>query len=283
MGIRMGIVTEPKVVVVGSTQFHLSGLHEFVDAEGLHEIALDPSTPLAKLISSIENDGPYTSPELMPEFGGRFCYESWAKGRETKEYNENILEEAHGSVLQHATFNIVITGVSRALTHELIRHAAGVGISQQSQRYVNLDNPRFVMPPALLHYIGTNSAEAQEWLTEQREALQSYKKWQEYLRFVMKEEDQPATIRKKRANEAARGSLPNSIETKLLWTANIRALRHVVETRGASEADLEIRRLAVELAKVGRKLAPTLFNDVDFVRTDDDFGVPTVVTHYRKV
>jgi thymidylate synthase (FAD) len=283
---KSGIVTEPRVILVGSTQFHLPGLHEFVEAENLQAIAADPASPLAKIIAAVENDGPYTSPELMPEFGGRFCYESWAKGRTTPEYNENILEDAHGSVLAHSTVNVVITGVSRSLTHELIRHAAGIAISQQSQRYVDMGNPLFVIPPGIMHYSGIDSQDAVEWLHDQQETLISYGKWQEYMREaithdVSLEDAFVKSVRKKRANEAARGSLPNSIETKMLWTVNIRALRHVVEMRGDDSADLEIRRLAVEFAKLGQRAAPTLFDDVTF--GEGDFGVGTVTTKHRKV
>lgn len=283
---KSGIITEPRVILVGSTQFHLAGLHEFVEAENLEAVASDPASPLAKIIASVEEGGPYTSTELMPEFGGRFCYESWAKGRPTPEYNENILDEAHGSVLAHSTVNCVITGVSRSLTHELIRHAAGVGISQQSQRYVNMADPQFVLPPGILHYTGADSSEAREWLGEQRETLYSYRKWQEFMRDAITCDDGlddafVKSVKKKRANEAARASLPNAIETKMLWTVNIRALRHVVEVRGDDSADLEIRRLAVEFAKVGQKAAPTLFDDVTF--GEGNFGVGTVATKYRKV
>ena len=76
--------------------------------------------------------------EQLVEAGGRLCYVSYGKGRKTNaEYIDNIIESKHGSVLEHAVWNFIIAGVSRSFTHELIRHRAGWGYSQLSQRYVD--------------------------------------------------------------------------------------------------------------------------------------------------
>ena len=84
----------------------------------------------------------------LNEVAGRTCYMSFGKGRKSnEEYLENILSSKHGSVLEHAVWNLLITGVSRALTHELVRHRAGFGYSQLSQRYVDESEARYVVPP----------------------------------------------------------------------------------------------------------------------------------------
>jgi len=86
--------------------------------------------------------------EVLAEIAGRTCYMSFGKGRKSsREYLENILTSKHGSVLEHAVWCLLITGVSRALTHELVRHRAGFGYSRLSQRYGDGSEARFVVPP----------------------------------------------------------------------------------------------------------------------------------------
>src|SRR5215813_12341156 len=96
--------------------------------------------------------GDSTDGERLAEFAGRLCYMSQhnpAK-RETREYLENIKKQGHGSVLEHANYSILLEGVSRSLTHELVRHRAGFAYSQLSQRYVDETEARFVIPPAII-------------------------------------------------------------------------------------------------------------------------------------
>lgn len=87
--------------------------------------------------------------EFIAEAAGRLCYLSFAKPRPggSKAYHKHILESGHGSVYQHSVYGFVIEGVSRTLTHELIRHSAGMAYSQVSQRYVDASDCRFVIPP----------------------------------------------------------------------------------------------------------------------------------------
>jgi len=90
--------------------------------------------------------------QMLPELAGRVCYMSFGKrqGRRTnRDYLGHILSVGHGSVLEHTNFNLLFTGVSRSLTHELVRHRAGFGYSQLSQRYVDESEANFVLPPAV--------------------------------------------------------------------------------------------------------------------------------------
>lgn len=286
-------IYSPSIFVVASTVLRPDALTEFAQIEAPAALAKDDS-PISRIIDMAEENqsgfglAPFTDLELGPEFAGRFCYHSWNKGRSTDAYHANIMEERHGSILEHSTISFAITGVSRGLTHELIRHRVGVAISQESQRYVDAKDIKFVMPPLNIHYYGTDNMEAVEWEEAQMEGVRDYEKWQTFLKHSIATDDslsdEQARVMKKRANEAARGSLPNSCETKLTWTANIRTLRHFIETRGARPADLEIRRLAVELAKVCKKEAPTLFADIVINEPEaEDFGVPYVTSDWRKV
>src|SRR3989440_747445 len=123
--------------------------------------------------------GESTDGERLAEFAGRLCYMSQhnpAK-RETREYLENIKKQGHGSVLEHANYSILLEGVSRSLTHELVRHRAGFSYSQLSQRYVDESEANFVMPPAV---IGDAELEG-TWRAQIEEAQRSYVKLVEQL------------------------------------------------------------------------------------------------------
>ena len=109
--------------------------------------------------------GGSTDGERLAEFAGRLCYMSQANpaGRNTRDYLENIKKQGHGSVLEHANYTVLLEGVSRSLTHELVRHRAGFAYSQLSQRYVDESDAAFVVPPAIQ---GDAVAEA-AWLAQE--------------------------------------------------------------------------------------------------------------------
>src|ERR671913_2263177 len=110
--------------------------------------------------------------ERIAEFAGRLCYMSQHNpaGRSTAEYLENILKQGHGSVFEHSTYVVLIEGISRSCSHELIRHRAGWGYSQLSQRYVDESHAAFVMPPAIM---GDSALEA-EWTAQVESAQAAY-------------------------------------------------------------------------------------------------------------
>src|SRR5688500_11893212 len=116
--------------------------------------------------------GESTDGERLAEFAGRLCYMSQRNpaNRATRDYLENIKKQGHGSVLEHANYSLLLEGVSRSLTHELVRHRAGFAYSQLSQRYVDESDARFVVPPAI---IGEDTLEG-PWRTQMEAALRSY-------------------------------------------------------------------------------------------------------------
>lgn len=275
----------PDVRIVGHTVMDEAVLGDWADYHGFGAEFADPNTPLGDIANAAFDDL-QAGVDRMGEFGGRFCYRSFAKGRPADEYIRNIVEMEHGSVLEHGVVNFAISGVSRALTHELIRHRAGASPSQESQRYVDASEIRFVVPPLLIAMCKTDIdagvlAEGIQAFGEDCDAaLQSYKSWQATFNQWIAERGQNAddaagvklaTMRKKRANEAARALLPNATETRLLWTMNLRAARHVCALRGSEHADLEIRRLAVEITRQLKKLAPMTFWDFEIYMADDGF------------
>ena len=227
--------------------------------------------------------------EALAEFAGRLCYLSFGEdaglegghktipGRTTNaSYLTNILKTKHGSVLEHAVWSFLFEGVSRSLTHELIRHRAGMGYSQLSQRYVDESNIAFVLPPE----IEEGSQEFDVWKKSCEDSLDAYRALLADLTERVGD-DGPATMRKKRARQAARSVLPNSAETKIVATGNARALRHFCEMRGAPGADLEIRRLAGAVLRLLQQEAPNMFGDMYFVPSPD--GIDTIETVHSKV
>lgn len=170
-----------------------------------------------------------------------------------KEYFENIKLQKHGSVLEHATFSLLIEGVSRSLTHELVRHRAGFAYSQLSQRFVEPSNVAFVMPPAL----PTND-EDPKYRAWYRGCEAAEKNYAEFLRLLSVHKG----MGMKEVRETARALLPNCVETKIVATANVRAWRHFLTKRGALGADGEIRRLALLVNMMLSSEAPLLFSDI---------------------
>jgi thymidylate synthase (FAD) len=216
--------------------------------------------------------------EHLVETAGRICYMSFAKPRPggNHAYIRHILEVGHGSVLEHATWNLLFTGVSRSLTHELIRHRAGFGYSQLSQRYVDESIAEYVEPDCIaddpeLHKL---------WLDTVAQTHQAYIQLTERLLKVF-ENEPDKTLRRKMARQAARSVLPNATETKIFVTANARALRHFIELRGNRHAETEIRKLAIAVLRVLQAEAPNLFGDYELVPLGD--GTFEATTPHRKV
>jgi len=227
--------------------------------------------------------------EALAEFAGRLCYLSFGEdaglegghktipGRTTNQaYLANILNTKHGSVLEHAVWSLLFEGVSRTLTHELVRHRAGFGFSQLSQRYVDESNIGFVLPPEIDE--GTPAFDI--WAQACESSLGSYRALLATMTDQVSESG-TATMRKKRARQAARAVLLNCAETKIVVTGNARAWRHFCEMRGSPTAEIEIRKLAVEVLQTLQAEAPHIFSDMRFVEHED--GVPVIETDHGKV
>jgi thymidylate synthase (FAD) len=210
--------------------------------------------------------GDSTDGERLAEFAGRLCYMSQRNpaGRDTRTYLGNIKKQGHGSVLEHANYSLLLEGVSRSLTHELVRHRAGFAYSQLSQRYVDESDAQFVMPPAM---IGDAELEA-AWIAQMNSALDTYVALVGSLmtRYAWVDDK---VHRRKMAREAARGVLPNSTETKIVVTGNARAWRTMLELRSSEAAELEIRRLAVMTLRVLQTEAPAFFDDFEIYDAGD--------------
>jgi len=214
--------------------------------------------------------------ERLAEYAGRLCYMSQKNpiGRTTAEYLENIKKQGHGSVLEHAVYVLLIEGISRSCSHELVRHRAGFGYSQISQRYVDESHAAFVMPPAI---IGDATLET-EWERQVAEAQVAYVRAVEGL---MERYDwvTDKVHRRKVAREAARSVLPNATEVKIVVSANARAWRTMLELRCGEGAELEIRRMAVAVLRLLQQEAGALFSDFACYVAEDQQEAARVAYH----
>lgn len=217
-------------------------------------VLTEPSFPRTEVswFTGVEapDETEFTNSECAIITAGRTCYRSHASGRPDELHIKNLLASGHGSVIEHANFGLLISGVSRSLTHELVRHRH-FSFSQESQRYV-AEEPEFVIPPNLPADLLPKFAESCE------AALATYAQLLGSL---------PAT---KAGREVARAVLPNCTATRLAMTGNLRSWRQLILKRGGKGADAEMRRFAkLLLQDCFQYAAPTIFGDI----TENSEGV----------
>jgi thymidylate synthase (FAD) len=226
-------------------------------------IARTEFTPPADVPWSTDAEGG----EALAEFAGRACYQSWKKPNPATATNagylRHILEVGHLSVLEHGVVTFYITGVSRSLTHELIRHRH-FSYSQLSQRYVPERNAAMVEPDV----IARNPELHEKFVAATEAGVAAYTELLEALERTFADEPN-ATLRRKQARQAARAVLPNATETRIVVTGNYRAWRHFIAMRATEHADVEIRQLAVECLRELHKAAPNAFGDFEISTLGD--------------
>lgn len=182
--------------------------------------------------------------EKLIEEAGRTCYQSSSKASpgSEREFIQKIIENGHHSVLEHAYATFRVTGASRSFTHQLVRHRL-CAFSQQSQRYVSERSFSYVEPPSIAaspkaHAIFERSmANAKEAYTGLQELGIE--------------------------NEDARYVLPNAVQSEIVFSANLRELRHVLYLRCHERAQWEIRNVALEMLRILKKETPAVFQDFE--------------------
>lgn len=270
---------EPRVYLVGRPSLVGEGLARFFDDEKVNFlIEGKPVNGDGKQYERTWDTDTSQAGELLCMAAGKICYDAYGKGRnEIGPYLAHIIESGHGSVLEHANWNFIIAGVSRVFSHEHIRHRAGAAISQRSQRYVKETDAGQIAQPLV-----TANAEAQRlWDESVAKAQEAYDRLVQMLTEDLKKTVPDTTLRIKIVRSAARGVLPNATETYLFWTANARALRHYIEMRASEHAEIEIRRVAVQLLKIMQVEAPHIFGDYELIDLPD--GTQEARTTHRKV
>jgi thymidylate synthase (FAD) len=180
------------------------------------------------------------TPEELLEHAGRVCYCSESKGKPGK-FIQGRIRKGHESIIEHASFTFEISGISRACSHQLVRHRIA-SYSQESQRYVDLSDPELVVPPSV--------AQSSEAMRIWDDLTGRMKRAYQDLRAL--------GIRK----EDARFLLPNATATKIVVTMNLRELRHFFKVRCDRAAQWEIRALAKEMLKLAYQVAPSVFEDL---------------------
>jgi thymidylate synthase (FAD) len=282
--------TAPTVYLIARPAIDLDGMRDYlrdVGGESWLDLRLgeapasgsgESGDPSAEPVSG-QDAGTATAPsggELITEFGGRACYRSWEPGlnpnvsrirTDRQQYFANILRSGHGSVLEHANYSFAIRNCSRVFTHELVRHRAGSAFSQESLRYVRLTDIGFRVPPAL-----EPVREQVLAIVEQLEEFQV----KAAAELGIDGEGVPFHV-KKEVTSALRRLAPIGLSTDIIWTANVRTLRHVIEMRTAEGAEEELRLVFDKVARLMRAEAPNLFQD--FARHEDGAWVP----EHRKV
>ena len=224
----------------------------------------------------------FNNPDQIIELAARVCYMSYAKGRtDIQDFIQNLLQSKDGSVLEHVNYGFMVTGVSRSLTHELVRHRAGFAHSQRSQRFVDETNTNFVTPPLIRDLERSNQDSFKVTEVYNRAITQAQQLYaslhhelEEALPVAPMATRKQKTDRRKLLRQAARSVLPNATETKIMITANVRAWRHFIEMRASPYADAEIRELALDILKILQAESPLLFEDFVISNTEPYTATP---------
>ncbi len=250
---------EPVVYLISEPMIMSNGVYD----------ALSKEFPFSQQEWYMEDREKSGEGEKLCEFAGRMCYKSFGEKqgkRTTKEYMENIIRMGHGSVLEHANYSFLVCRASRGYTHQMVRHRAGFAFSQESTHFIEYDSDqvRFCLPGMK----DLNEADIKLLNEELVGALTAYK-----IAIVCMDEALPegSLRRKKSLTGTARNMLPIALESKLMFTANLRSLRHFVELRGAEDNTIEIREVAAQVVKIMKTRAPTVFGGYNIVAGKDGF------------
>ena len=194
-----------------------------------------------------------TDAETVIEYAGRSCYRSFHRPnpatREVSDYLERTLfDQKHFSIAEHVQITVEVTGVSRAWTHEMVRHRA-FKFSQESQRFIDMEDFEVVLPPAI----------RDDWVLEGEvdEAMNGVA--EAYRRIV--EELLSRGKTRKQAREAARAILPNAAATGIVISGDIRSWIFMLDRRLRPDADAEFQEVAKLMLEAITPVAPSIFNE----------------------
>ena len=252
-------LVRPVVIKLAETRINPDGVQEMLKALGVSETGM-------KRFANMPDNG-----ETLCELAGRMCYESFEIGlnpnvtrirEDSKEYFKNLISKGDGSVSEHGQVSFCFLGVSRIMTHELARHRVGIAISQESLRYVRPKEIKMWLPEDLGEDLRQQMVHVAERTEQEYRDLERGIPW----------ESIPMDA-KKRLTSALRRILFDGIATNVVWTANYRTLRWVIEMRTDPSAEIEIRMVFDQVAKICKRDYPVLFQD--FVREELPDGTGT--------
>lgn len=257
---------EPKVFLIGETRIVEEGLKAFLEHIGVPDWTSDAPTDAERLI----------------EVYGRLCYRSFEPGmnpnvtrirKENSAYLGNILQVKHGSVIEHPVMNFIFADVARVFTHELVRHRPGVAISQESLRFVRLEDLGQWLPTVIRE--DDRAVEIFARTFEELERLQ-----QELAAHFRLDDEGVPFHRKKVVTSAMRRIAPLGLATSIGWSANPRTIRWVLEARTDPSAEEEIRLVFGKVGAVVIERYPNLFGDFSTEMVD---GLPWYKPKYSKI
>jgi thymidylate synthase (FAD) len=257
---------EPLVIKLAETKLNEDGVKQLAE----HYAAMDW---LERVRQLQPNDS-----EFLIELAGRACYKSFGVGinpnvtkirDNPRDYLTNVLEKGDGSILEHATVTFAFLNVSRVFTHEIVRHRAGTAMSQESLRYVRPRDISLWLPPDL-EPASEKFSETVEEIEKRYHELESKFDW-----------DNMTFEQKKRVTSALRRILPDGIATNLIWTANHRTIRWVIEMRTHPSAEVEIRMIFGKVAEICIRDYPLLYADFTAKQLAD--GTTQYIPKYSKV
>lgn len=267
---------KPGVALLARPNVNMAGLADFLEG-------FDPSLHFTEYL-----DDPTKLPDgaQLCKIAGQVCYMSFGRKRtfneQAERYFSNLKSSGHGSVFEHATFSLLLYGISRSVTHEMVRHRAGFGFSQLSQRYVSGRMLRFVERPEYqddedLHsqFLQRIERAASEYASLTNRLLEMQQAGVSILSAEAR------TDLRKKVQQTARSVLPNETEAPIVITGNARAWRHVIEMRASAHAETEIRELAMRMFLCLRLTDPVLFGDYTIEQLAD--GTHSVKTEFEKV
>jgi thymidylate synthase (FAD) len=195
----------------------------------------------------------------LEEFAGRACYQSWNRPNINTAYNDaymaHILQVGHESVLEHATAAFYIEGVTRTLTHELVRHRH-LSYSQKSQRYVDESEAEFTIPADLMEFSDTL------WGAQLIHRMHRHHDDAKRLYADIDAALRERKLGTKRSRGAARAVLPGNVHTSIVVSGNMRAWRDFMRKRWHVAAEREIRELAGIILSELRSIAANTFQDI---------------------
>lgn len=195
-----------------------------------------------------------TDAETLITFAGRSCYQSFDRPnpgtyRDSDYLRRTLFEQGHWSIAEHASATFYITGVSRAFTHELIRHRH-LSFSQLSQRFVDEGEAEMVTPPAM---------SSMDDIDLDRIGQQLKGRYRRIVEALTSE-----GLPRKQAREAARAVLPNMTETRIVVTGNLRAWKEVIDRRTQSDADAEMQEvMGMVRDQLVEHVSPAIFGEAD--------------------
>ena len=248
-------IDSPRVYLVAKTMLVSEGLNAYLKDIGGPDWQADPAV----------SDG-----ENLIEAGGRMCYRSWQpydpdkpeatnpnvgnvrRGNAT--YIGNVLKSGHGSILEHVNLTFICRNISRVFTHELVRHRAGMAYSQESLRYVRLDNLPFWIPDSARQ----NDAARQKF----EDVIDFLEQTQKELAGIYGIADLADFTTKKQLTSMFRRLAPIGIGTTIMVTGNLRSWRHIIAMRTSTHAEEEIRIVVGRIAEICQAEYPNVFQDM---------------------